>query len=89
MYHAKDKRDAYCVYTADLDARTAFASQHAWQHRIRQALEQDRFLLYAQPIQSLRNGVAHYELLLRMVGDDGSLILPSVFLGVAERSGQA
>ena len=62
----------------------------SWLERIRAALEEDRFVLYAQPIRDLRSGeTSQYELLLRMVGDDGDLISPGAFLPLAERFGLA
>ena len=39
-----------------------------WVGRIREALDEDRFVLYAQPIVPLKGGQASEELLLRMVG---------------------
>jgi EAL domain-containing protein (putative c-di-GMP-specific phosphodiesterase class I) len=53
---------------------------------IRDALAEDRFVLHAQPIVDLESGrTGQYELLLRMVGRDGSIIPPGRFLPVAER----
>jgi EAL domain-containing protein (putative c-di-GMP-specific phosphodiesterase class I) len=57
-----------------------------WLERIREALEEDRFVLHAQPILDLRTGeIAQHELLIRMVDDHGDLIPPGTFLQVAER----
>ena len=52
---------------------------------IESALEAERFELYVQPIRSLRAaaGAAHYEVLLRLKTDDGSLIEPKLFFGAA------
>ncbi len=59
-----------------------------WMQSIRTALEQDRFVLHAQPIVDLASGaVSHHELLIRMRGDDGRLIAPDAFLPTAERFG--
>ena len=52
---------------------------------IQQALRQDNFLLYAQPIEPLRTGIeAHFEILLRM-RDDGKIVAPHAFLPASER----
>jgi EAL domain-containing protein (putative c-di-GMP-specific phosphodiesterase class I) len=57
-----------------------------WGEQIREALEEDRFTLYAQPIVPLQpGGRTRHELLVRMVGRDGDVIPPSAFLPVAER----
>ena len=57
-----------------------------WLARIKRALKEDRFCLYAQIIVPLNNGAGkHYELLLRMVDEDGVIIPPGDFLPAAER----
>lgn len=58
--------------------------------RIKNATEQDRFVLYGQPIIELSTGtVSCHEVLLRMKNSCGSLELPGQFLPVAERLGLA
>ncbi len=58
-----------------------------WEHRIRNALERDLFVLHYQPIVDLRTGVVtRYEALLRMNDAEG-LTTPAAFLEVAERHG--
>ncbi len=59
-----------------------------WVGRIKEALDEHRFVLHVQPIIELpgRRIVAH-ELLLRMVDRDGTVIGPGTFLPVAERFG--
>jgi EAL domain-containing protein (putative c-di-GMP-specific phosphodiesterase class I) len=51
-------------------------------------LPKNRFRLFCQPIAAIepgRNEKGHYEILLRMVNEEGSLLLPSEFLPAAER----
>jgi diguanylate cyclase (GGDEF)-like protein len=60
----------------------------AWADRIREALDQQRLVVYAQPIFDLRKEcVAREELLVRMLDDNGDIIPPSSFLPTAERLG--
>ncbi|MEA2474398.1 MAG: hypothetical protein QOE06_2313 [Thermoleophilaceae bacterium] len=55
---------------------------------IERALREDGFSLHGQPVLDLRTGsIAQHELLLRMTGPDGSLILPQAFFGTAHRAG--
>ncbi|MCU7915786.1 MAG: EAL domain-containing protein [Candidatus Thiodiazotropha sp. (ex Gloverina cf. vestifex)] len=59
-----------------------------WVTRIRSALEEDRFILYVQPIRGLngkRKGLQHYEVLIRMIDESGGLIPPGAFIPAAER----
>ncbi|MCH9672437.1 MAG: EAL domain-containing protein, partial [Gammaproteobacteria bacterium] len=62
--------------------------QTLWVSRINRALKQDGFELFYQPIASLGTpelSISHFEILLRMVGDDGQLIQPDTFIPAAER----
>ena len=58
-----------------------------WVGRIREALDEDRFVLYSQPIVPLAGGRPSEEVLIRMMGRKGELILPGAFLGAAEQYG--
>ncbi len=103
-------RDQTEIYVGEHDARIAREIEAGWTDRLREALEQDRFIFLAQPIVPLAalptqesaveqrqgwrvngTGVAGleylFEVLIRMVGKDGQLISPSVFVPLAERVG--
>jgi EAL domain-containing protein (putative c-di-GMP-specific phosphodiesterase class I) len=59
-----------------------------WGPRLRDALREGRFLLHYQPIACLQSGeISHYEALIRLVGEDGTLLTPNLFLPAAERLG--
>lgn len=87
MYLAKEHRDSSQMFSAAAAADANFTTQRVWEQRIRTALDEDLFVLYAQPIVDLHEGSTQYELLIRMHGEDGELIQPASFLPVAERSG--
>jgi EAL domain-containing protein (putative c-di-GMP-specific phosphodiesterase class I) len=55
--------------------------------RVREALDEERFVLYSQPIIPLTGGQPSKEVLLRMVASDGEVIPPGAFLPVAEKYG--
>jgi hypothetical protein len=55
-------------------------------NRILKALEQDHFVLMAQPIRGIR-GDNYHEVLLRMKGESGELTGPNEFLPVAHEFG--
>jgi len=57
--------------------------------KISQALETNSFCLYYQKIVSINSKplVEHYEILLRMLDENGELISPNVFIPAAERYG--
>lgn len=60
-----------------------------WVARLPDALDAGRFRLFAQAIVPLSavEGPTHYEILVRMVQEDGSLVLPDAFIPAAERFG--
>lgn len=59
-----------------------------WVEQIRSALDEDRLIVYSQPIVDLKTGqVAREELLVRMVDRHGDKIPPASFLPAAERFG--
>ena len=89
MYQAKDAGGNQCVFHQLVeDWQEELNSRRIWEFRIRQALESNRFVLYCQPILDLQTeSVERYEVLLRMRGQDGEVIPPADFLGVAERYG--
>ncbi len=57
--------------------------------RITHALQHNRFWLHGQRIVPVSSdGATHIEVLLRMVEDDGTVVLPATFIPAAERYGQ-
>ncbi len=61
--------------------------QMEWVTRIQKALREERFLLYAQPIvpvSAVDEDYLHYEVLIRMIDEDGRVVPPSAFLPAAE-----
>jgi diguanylate cyclase (GGDEF)-like protein len=89
MYDAKEAgRDRLALSSGSDPHQIDLRERHTWLERVRDALDQDRFVLHGQPIVDLATGeIRRHELLLRMVSDDGELIMPGAFLGVAERGG--
>jgi diguanylate cyclase (GGDEF)-like protein/PAS domain S-box-containing protein len=90
MYEAKETgRNRFELYRPLKDGRERGSERLAEAERIRRALEEDRLVLYCQPILDLgTNEICQYELLLRLPGEErGELLQPSAFLYRAERSG--
>ena len=88
-YAAKDKgRNRVQVYRPD---NLELAKRHGemqWVGRIKEALEQNRFCLYCQPIYALKYQCAcHLEILLRLQDEQGNIIAPLAFIPAAERYG--
>lgn len=89
-YAAKDKgRNRVYVYQADDNDVATRRKEVQMASRITQALDENRFCLYYQTIQPLLDGDLetgmHYEILVRMVGTEGEIIMPGAFIPAAER----
>ena len=89
-YLAKEAgRSRIRIYRDNDDAVTQRRHEMDWVGMLTRALEEDRFELHAQEIKNLDDNaqpqIRHFELLLRMIDDNGELIQPNVFLRAAER----
>lgn len=91
MYEAKlSGRDAVRRFEEQEAQREHMAARLAWATQIRRALEDDLFVLFAQPIVAADTREPEwYELLLRLPDAEGELLLPSAFLYAASRFGLA
>lgn len=81
-------RNCINLYNPELRDKDGMAEDMGWAARVREMLEKDKFLLVYQPIFSTKTGkIKDYEVLVRMVCDDGEIILPGGFMPAAERFG--
>ena len=90
MYEAKEAgRNRVMVYRPLQGGQERVSARLVEVDRIRRALEEDRMILFCQPIVALDSGqVCQYELLLRLPDQGaGTPLPPSAFLYSAERSG--
>jgi diguanylate cyclase (GGDEF)-like protein/PAS domain S-box-containing protein len=87
-YSAKDMGRNQIHLYKDSDASMRH-EEMKWVSRISSAVEEERLELFFQPIIGIgkRNGRArgHYEILLRMRGEDGEIVSPDQFIPAAER----
>lgn len=88
-YAAKDLgRNRVHVYRAEDSELAQRQGEMNWVARITHAIEENRFRLYYQTIMPLMDEEKegrHFEVLLRMLDDDGQLIPPMAFIPAAER----
>lgn len=86
-YIAKEQgRNRVHIYEVDSTAITNHANQTNWLNRINNALDNNKFVLYFQKIASISNSEhEHYEVLIRMLDEDGNTIPPNSFIPAAER----
>jgi EAL domain-containing protein (putative c-di-GMP-specific phosphodiesterase class I) len=89
MYQAKDGgRNRFVLY--DQDAQSLRRTHHRvqWANKLREVLDEDRLVLYSQPVVRLTDmRVVHREILVRIRDDNGNIVLPSQFMEYAEALG--
>jgi len=84
----KEGRNRIHVYKATDGQLAARQGELDWVGRLRHALDEGQFCLYAQEVigvSGARKGERHQELLLRMIDSEQQVIDPIVFIPVAER----
>lgn len=86
-YLAKDAgRNRIHVHHPDDSDMAQRHGEMQWVTKIYSALDENRFLLYAQPIVPIKKQAKlHFELLLRMKDTSSRIIAPGAFLPAAER----
>lgn len=88
MYAAKESgRDRIQVHYADCAVNLQARQTLQWVSRLRDALENNQFELYAQPIQALQAPTSEpcFEILLRLCDQPGIVCSPGMFFPVAEQ----
>ena len=87
LYLAKAQgRNREQIYMHDIAReKSRKNSQLLWVKKLRQALEKNLFRLYTQPIVPLNkdNNKIHYEVLLRLLDENGKMLMPEQFLDIA------
>ena len=89
-YAAKDAgRNRIHIYEPGDTALAKRQGEMEWIGRITRAFEENRFLLYRQTILSMdgQDKSEHYEVLMRMIDEEGNIVPPGAFLPAAERYG--
>jgi diguanylate cyclase (GGDEF)-like protein/PAS domain S-box-containing protein len=87
LYEAKALgRNCRVLYDRAQPRHQTVSRGQSWTERLRAGVEEDRFVLHAQPIRGIcADETSRYELLLRLRDEDGQLIAPGEFLQNAER----
>ena len=90
-FHAKSEgRNRYHMFDLTQQEELRKGADISWSKRISDAIENDYFTLFYQPVVSLDGDDAeHYEVLIRMVMEGDEIIHPNAFLPAAERLGVA
>ncbi len=89
MYQAKEQgRGRWHLYSTKDNVNQRVFQRVFWREKIEQALHKDLFELYYQPIMHIPSRtISHFEALLRLHNDDGTVAAPSTFIIIAENTG--
>jgi diguanylate cyclase (GGDEF)-like protein len=89
MYQAKDLgRNRYMLFDQASDNLRSTHKRIHWAKKLRDALDEDRLVLFAQPVVRLRDlRPVHHEVLVRIKDETGKHILPGNFIELAESLG--
>lgn len=89
LYRAKELGQNTChLYLPHERYMEEMHTKYEWKGRIQEALRDSRFEIWAQPILDLKNNeIYHYEILVRMLDKDGSIVSPNLFIPIAELFG--
>ncbi|MGI9273082.1 MAG: putative bifunctional diguanylate cyclase/phosphodiesterase [Woeseiaceae bacterium] len=84
---AKDEgRDRIQVFQEDNTTLVRRSEEIEWIGRVQEALREDKFTMFCQPVSPLSDVDAeHFEVLVRMLDDEGEVLSPALFLPAAER----
>ena len=85
LISAKEDSSQVIVYKPGNTALLKRKNQLTQVENIKNALDEDRFELYCQSIEPLSDNQTHYEILVRMIDEDGEIVFPDDFIPVAER----
>lgn len=87
-YAKNSGRDKVCLYNSEDISVKERRRDIYWVPLIRKALRENNLFLVFQPVVQLCDGnISHYEVLLRMRGENNEVITPDQFIPVAERTG--
>lgn len=89
MYQAKEQGGGqYHIFSPDIQYQARLTQMTHWREIIENALTDNRFILFYQPILEIStHTISHYECLIRMMDEEGNLVMPDEFIGFAETLG--
>ncbi len=84
---AKKANKKYLVYDESMQKKNDYANNMLWIETIKDAIANDRIVIYFQPIIDNKTAKANkYESLVRLIKEDGSVVSPFFFLDIAKKA---
>ena len=86
---AKQNGLNFNIFTQNNPLEAEYKSNLIWSKRIKQAIQEDRIVVFFQPIVDTKTKeIVKYESLVRMISRDSEIISPYLFLDKAKKSNQ-
>ncbi len=87
LHHARETGKSSLVYEEASNLVELYNNNIKWTKRIKDALSDDRFVVYVQPIVDAKTlKTDKYECLVRMIDEDENIISPYHFLDISKKS---
>lgn len=84
---AKKRRLSYQLYDETMQIRQEYQHNILWSKKLKEAIEENQFCLYYQPVFDAVSGdIIEYEALIRMIDNNGEIVSPGYFLPAARQS---
>lgn len=89
MYQAKEAgRGGWHLFSDEEKTRERMHTLVYWKEKIEYSFMHEKFFFYFQPIMHIADKtIDHYEVLLRMRDNDGTIVTPHLFIPAAEQTG--
>ena len=86
---AKKSQQGVVLYDDTMSISTIYENNIQWAKKLKKAIREERITAYYQPLVNNTTGAwEKYEVLVRMIDEDGSVISPFFFLSIAKQSRQ-
>ncbi len=87
LEYAKGHKTPFLIYNPALKIEDSIKNNLIWTTKIRTAIEKNKIVPYFQPIyDNLTGEKNHFEVLMRLIDEDGLVITPNHFLPIAKRA---
>lgn len=88
LQHAKAEKITFLMYDEKLNIEDSIINNLTWTSKIRSAINDDRIVPFFQPIYNNKTeSIDRFEVLMRLVDEDGLIISPYTFLPIAKKAG--
>lgn len=87
LEYAKTHKIPFLVYNEDLKIEDAIKHNLIWTSKIRTAINNNKIIPYYQPIyNNSATKIDRFEVLMRLIDEDGQIITPYMFLDIAKKA---